>query len=131
MNLNPANFTPRSPLYWLSGIFALGLVFIGLLALLSPAVASIMFGIPASAPDTLSWVRLAGVRDIALGLLLLAVIALKQGRTTGILVLLATIVPITDVITVFLHNGLSSQALLHTVAILFMLFLGSLLLRRG
>jgi hypothetical protein len=107
------------------------LAFIGLLALLSPAAASAMFGIPAEASDTLSWVRLAGVRDIALGLLLIAVIALKQGRTTGILILLMTIVPLTDCLTVILHDGLSSHALVHAVAIPFMLFLGSLLLRRG
>lgn len=127
----PSTFTPRSPLYWLSGVFAIGLVLIGLLALLSPAAASIMFGIPVEGQDALLWVRLAGVRDIALGLLVIAVIVLRQPRTTGILILLATVVPITDVVTVVLHNGLSSQALLHAVAIPFMLFLGSLLLRRG
>jgi hypothetical protein len=124
-------FTSRSLLYWLSGAFAIGLVLMGFLALLSPAAASIMFGIPAEGLDTLVWVRLAGVRDVALGLLLIAVVVLKQGRTAGILILLVIVVPLTDCLTVVLREGLSSHALIHASAIPFMLFLGSLLLRRG
>jgi Domain of unknown function (DUF4267) len=129
MNLVPATFTPKSLLYWLSGALALGITLVGLFALIDPAKGSVMFGMPATRSESLPWVRLAGVRDIALGLILFAMLALKEGRTAGILILLAILVPITDVTTVFLHSGVSYHIFIHGSAIVFMLILGLLLLR--
>ncbi|QNI34077.1 DUF4267 domain-containing protein [Alloacidobacterium dinghuense] len=124
------DFTPRSPFYWLSGVLAVGIFLVGLFAMLAPATGSIMFGMPAATDDALPWIRLAGVRDIALGLVLFATIALKEGRTTGLLILLIIVVPIADVMTVFLRTGVSYHILIHGGAIVYMAALGTLLLRR-
>lgn len=93
MNSASASFTPKSPLYWLAGVLALGIFLVGLLAMLAPAPGSVMFGMPAATGDALPSIRLAGIRDIALGLILFATIVLKEGRTTGILILLVIVVP--------------------------------------
>jgi Domain of unknown function (DUF4267) len=126
----PTTFTTKSLLYWLYGAFALGLTLIGLFAIVAPQTASGMFGRPVTVADALPWVRLAGVRDIALGLVFFALMALKEGRTAGILVLLTLVVPMTDATTVFMRTGLGYQALAHAAAILYMLVLGVMLLRR-
>lgn len=130
MNSAPAGFTPKSPLYWLSGVLAVGIFLVGLFAMLAPATGSIMFGMPAATDDALPWIRLAGVRDIALGLVLFATIALREGRTTGLLILLIIVVPIADMTTVFLRTGFSAHVLIHGGAIVYMAGLGTLLLRR-
>ena len=130
MSSNTGNFTPKSVLYWLCAALALGIMSFGLLALITPQFGSIMFGTPVTGADALTWVRLTAIRDIALGLFLLTVIALKQGRTAGFLVLLAIIVPVNDAATVFLRNGPDYHMLIHGASILFILFLGVALLRR-
>jgi hypothetical protein len=84
----PRDFDLKSPLYWLCGAFALGLLLIGLLALIAPHNAAALFGMPVTTIDALPWVRLAGIRDIALSLMLLAIMAMKAGRIAGILILL-------------------------------------------
>jgi Domain of unknown function (DUF4267) len=127
---NPTTFTPKSPLYWLCGALALGITLVGLLAILAPATGSVMFGAPVTTTDALPWIRLAGIRDIALGLILFAMMALKEGRTAGILILLIIVVPVTDVNTVFMRTGFSYHILIHSSAIIYMLVLGVMLLRR-
>jgi hypothetical protein len=124
-------FNTQSPLYWLSGALAAGIFLVGLLALFAPATGSVMFGRPVTAPEGLAWVRLAGVRDIALGLFLFTAIVLRQARITGILVLLAIVVPVTDCTTVFLATGFSYRMLVHGGAAIFMVGLGSMLVRRS
>jgi len=129
MNSTSASFTPKSPLYWLAGVLALGIFLVGVLAVFAPAPGSVMFGMPAATGDALPWIRLAGIRDIALGLILFATIVLKEGRTTGILILLVIVVPITDVTTVFLRTGFSFHVLIHGGGIVYMAIIGTLLLR--
>jgi hypothetical protein len=129
MSSNTNDLTPKSVLYWLSAALAIGIMSFGLLALVAPQFGSVIFGIPVTGAEALPWVRLAAIRDIALGLFLIAVLALKQGRTAGILILLAIVVPVTDATTVFLRNGPDYHILIHGASILFMLFLGARLLR--
>jgi len=121
----PSTFTAESPLYWLCGALALGITLVGLVAILAPATGSVMFGVPVTTTDALPWIRLAGIRDIALGLILFAMMALKEGRTAGILILLIIIVPVTDATTVFTRSGLSYHILIHSSAIAYMLFQAS------
>jgi hypothetical protein len=55
-----------------STLAAAGLIAIGIGALLLPARAAAQFGIATENPDALAFVRAAGVRDVALGSVLLA-----------------------------------------------------------
>jgi hypothetical protein len=131
MKQEAMNSAPKSLLYWLCGAFALALIVIGVLAIIAPISASMMFGVPATTAEAVPWVRLAGIRDIALGLIFCAITALKQSRATGILMLLTAVVPATDAATVFLQNGLSYGVFIHGSSIVFMLIVGTLLLRRN
>jgi hypothetical protein len=71
-----------------------------------------------------------GVRDIALGLVILALFALGQRRSTGVVMAITTIVPIVDMITVFTHHGPAATALgIHGLTALVVLFDAVLLLR--
>jgi hypothetical protein len=71
-----------------------------------------------------------GIRDIVLGLNLLALFALRQRRATGVLMAISTLIPITDMITVFSHGGSAATALgVHGLTAVIMLFDAFLLLR--
>jgi hypothetical protein len=124
------SFNLKSGLYWLSGAVALGIVFVGIFALVAPAAGSVGFGIPAS-DDALVWVRLAGVRDIALGLMLFAVTMRRESRIMGILILLSAMIPVADAISVCIRSGMSWHVFMHGGSAVFLLILGTLLLRNA
>jgi hypothetical protein len=71
-----------------------------------------------------------GIRDIALGLSILALFALRQRRATGVVLGITTLVPIIDMITVFTHDGSAATALgIHGLTAAVVLFDAMLLLR--
>jgi hypothetical protein len=71
-----------------------------------------------------------GIRDIALGLSILALFALRQRRATGVVLAITTLVPIIDMITVFTHDGSAATALgIHGLTAAVVLFDAILLLR--
>jgi hypothetical protein len=51
-----------------------------------------------------------GIRDIALGLVVLALFALRQRRSTGVVLAVVAIVPIVDMIVVLTHGGPAATA---------------------
>ncbi|MEV0801769.1 DUF4267 domain-containing protein [Kribbella sp. NPDC050281] len=52
-----------------------------------------------------------GIRDIVCGLNILVLFALGQRRATGIVMALATLIPVTDMIVVLTHGGSVATAL--------------------
>ncbi|MGW6200445.1 DUF4267 domain-containing protein [Kribbella sp. NPDC055110] len=71
-----------------------------------------------------------GVRDIALGLIILAVFALGERRATGVVLAIATLIPIIDMTTVLTHHGPAATAFgVHGLTALVVLFDAVLLLR--
>jgi hypothetical protein len=124
-----SNFTAKSPRYWLCAVLALGILLVGLLAAVAPLTGSVMFGLPVNAVETIPWVRIAGMRDIALGLILTAMLILKERRTVGILILLAVVIPVSDGIIVFSATGLSYHIIIHSGGAIFMAVLGVVLVR--
>lgn len=63
----------------LSALVVLGLVAIGVAALVAPRVSSFQYGIVMDDPRALAFVRAMGVRDLVLGVVL-ALLALEQAR---------------------------------------------------
>ena len=124
------NFTTKSLLYWLYAALTLGILLAGVLALFDPFTAAVLFGRPVKTVDDYTWVRLAGMRDIAIGLMFAAMLVLKEQRIAGILVLLTIVVPVGDAFTVFSARGASYQVFIHGGAAIFMAVLGLLLLKR-
>ncbi|GAA3109094.1 hypothetical protein JOF29_001506 [Kribbella aluminosa] len=71
-----------------------------------------------------------GIRDIVLGLNLLALFALRQRRATGIYLAISAIIPIVDMIIVLTHGGPAATAFgVHGLTAVVMLFDAALLLR--
>ncbi|GAA1686494.1 hypothetical protein GCM10009745_33860 [Kribbella yunnanensis] len=108
----------------LIGIFPLTF---GTRFLFDGAGAAAGFGITAAAGG---FFPVKGIRDIALGLVVLALFALGQRRPTGIILAVIAIVPITDAIIVSTHGGSLIYALLvHALTAAVMLADAALLLR--
>jgi hypothetical protein len=124
------NFTAKSPLYWLYAALTLGILLAGVIAVFDPFIASVLFGRPVKTVDDYTWVRLAGMRDIAIGMIFAAMLVVKEQRTAGVLVLLTIVVPVGDAVTVFSARGASYQIFIHGGAAIFMAVLGMLLLKR-
>ena len=124
------NFTAKPPLYWLYAALTLGILLAGVIAVFDPFIASVLFGRPVKTVDDYTWVRLAGMRDIAIGMIFAAMLVIKEQRTAGVLVLLTIVVPVGDAFTVFSARGASYQVFIHGGAAIFMAVLGMLLLKK-
>lgn len=125
----PSNPTINRLFYWIAAAFALIITLIGLLALFDSVYGSALFGMPVTTAQSLAWVRLTGVRDIALGLVLFALLAMKQNRIAGILLLICIVIPVVDVTTVYSLTGWSIHILMHAGSIVCMAIVGLGLLR--
>ena len=71
-----------------------------------------------------------GIRDIVIGLNLLALFALGQRRATGVLLAITAMIPVADMIIVLTHGGTVATALgVHGLTAVVVLFDACLLLR--
>jgi len=112
----------------LLGIFPLTF---GLQFLLDGPGAAAGFGIdPWPTGTAAGYFAVKGIRDIAIGLNLLALFALGQRRATGVLLAITSIIPIADMIIVLTHGGTVATALgVHGLTAVIVLFDACLLLR--
>lgn len=126
-------FNSKSVLFWICGVMAGAVFLVGLLALAVPVPGSASFGVPvmdaANAP-AVAWTRLMGVRDVALALMLFALMALRVPRIAGLLLLLVVIVPVVDCATVIHATGFTYHIFVHGGTAMLMVVTGWLLLRR-
>jgi hypothetical protein len=97
--------------YWLSGAIALGIVLIGVRFFLSPHAAAVAFGVPVR-PDAHweAYLSVKAIRDIASGLLTAVIILNRSAHLLGWFMLIATIIPLTDVAIVLRHGGTRTAA---------------------
>jgi hypothetical protein len=110
-------------------ILSVVLVGIGLAALLAPGFAAAGYGVDVFTLSDHAYVRGAGVRDIAIGGILLVLLARRSEiRTVGIAVLVATLVPIVDTMNVLQASGVRPALILHVGSILPMMILAFALL---
>jgi len=119
----------RSQLYWLTLAVAVGIIFIGARFLLAPDVAARAFGIPLADPHDVAFLFVKGARDIVSGLLFLALIWSGDRRLTGALLLIATLIPMSDGVIVLSSVGWKSALAIHWGTALYMLLLSYALLR--
>ena len=114
----------------LAALIAAGVIFLGCSYLLAPArvVGSFGLKLPASDPDTRAWLRLKGIRDLGLGLLVLTMMLTADRQTLGTTLLVAAIVPFGDMSVVLGSGGSKSKAFsIHGVTCVVLLVVGLLL----
>ncbi len=98
--------------FYLAGLIAVAVIMIGCSYLVSPDRVSGSFGLkpPASDADTRAWLRLKGLRDVTLGLLVLTMMLAADRRLVGIALLVAAIVPFGDMSIILGSGGSKSKA---------------------
>jgi hypothetical protein len=99
--------------YWLSGLIAVGIIFIGSRFLWDPAVASRDFGIansPSPSTGFTGWLAVKGVRDIVSGLFVFLLMASGSPRLLGEFLLVASLIACGDAATVLRSGGSRTTA---------------------
>jgi hypothetical protein len=114
----------------LAVLISVGIIVIGFFYITSPQRILGGFGLnpPASDPDTLAWLHLKGIRDVASGLAVLTLLLTTDSRTVGIVLLVFAIIPLGDMANVLMSAGRKATAFsVHGVTCAVMLVTGLLL----
>lgn len=111
----------------LAGLFLL----LGVFFLAAPGPGAALFGLPAPGAEALAWVRTVALRDLALGLYLAGLWRLGGRRGLGVVLAATVVIPLGDMLMVFLwHGGATPWLLPHAASALATAGLGGWLLRR-
>jgi Domain of unknown function (DUF4267) len=80
----------------LAALLAVAIIVIGCFYLVAPERISSTFGLkpPASDADTRAWLRPKGLRDVAAGLVVLAMMLTADTRLVGIVLLVEAVIPL-------------------------------------
>ena len=116
--------------FYLSGVIAAGIIFIGCRFLLAPSTAATAYGVPAGAePHSQAYLSAKGIRDIASGLFIAMLIAYGSANALGWFMLIATLIPIADAVIVLHQDGSRTIAFgVHGSTAVVMLIISGLLL---
>ena len=115
----------------LAALPAVGIIVIGCFYLASPERISGSFGLKPPAPDadTRAWLRLKGIRDVASGLVVLAMMLAADTRLVGTVLLVEAIIPFGDMSIILGSGGSKSRAYsIHGITCAVMLVTGLLLM---
>jgi len=112
MKTQPINFWgPRSVSYWLTALAAVGIIFLGLRFIVDPMAGAEGFGIPfAPTKEAMAYGRIKGIRDIFSGLVVLLFLIPRKPQATAFAFGAATIIPVSDFLTVLAVNGAQDVA---------------------
>ncbi len=111
---------------------ALGIIFIGIREFFYPALAAKGFGVPLSDPADSGFLAIKAARDVTSGVLVLALLALRNRRILAYAVGILTLIPILDGLIVLRQAGwtFTPFILIHWGTAAFMLVIVQLL-RKG
>ncbi|MEV6429478.1 DUF4267 domain-containing protein [Nocardia sp. NPDC051463] len=115
----------------LSLIGAAFILYIGLSYLVTPETIATGFGLPEwPKGDAVAFMNLKGVRDTVSGVLILALLALRQRYALGITMLVLALIPTGDMLTVLSWNGSTAAAFgIHGLTAVLVALAGGLLIR--
>jgi hypothetical protein len=108
----------------MAALVALAIIGIGALYVSRPRAATQSFGLPLpeDGPNIAWWLRLKGVRDMAWGLAVLAMMVWGGAHMVGILLLVAALIPIGDLLVILAAKGSARSAFgIHGVTALLMI----------
>src|SRR5215469_15697173 len=87
--------------FYLSGVIAIAIIFIGCRFLLAPSMAAAAYGVRASAePHSRAYLSAKGIRDIVSGLFTAILMAYGSAHVLGWFMLAATLIPAADAVIV-------------------------------
>ena len=112
-------------------LLAFAIIAIGAQYVASPTIATRSFGLPLpeAGANIAWWLRLKGVRDIAAGLTILALMAWGGPRAIGIILLVDAIIPVGDMLLVLAAKGSAKSAFgIHGFTALLMILAAILLI---
>jgi hypothetical protein len=94
--------TPGSVLFWLTGLLAAGIIFIGARLIVAPLPAARDFGVPAPETKTFTYLWTKGTRDIVSGLLVVVLLGLKVAPgVVAAFLFVASLIPFGDMLNVW------------------------------
>jgi hypothetical protein len=92
--------------FYLSGVVAAAIIFIGSRFLLAPSTAAAAYGVPVGAGlHSRAYLSAKGIRDIASGLFAAMLLADVSAHVLGRFMLIATLIPIADAAIVLRQGG--------------------------
>jgi hypothetical protein len=115
----------------LAVLVAVAIMVIGCFYIAAPERILGSFGLkpPAADRDTLAWLHLKGIRDVASGVAVLTLWLTTNSRTVGILLLVLAIIPFGDMSNILASGGRKATAFsVHGVTCAVMIFAGLLLI---
>lgn len=113
----------------LAVLVSLGIIVIGYFYLAAPRRILGSFGLkpPAADSDTIAWLRLKGVRDVASGLAVITIMLTTDVRTVGILLFALAVIPFGDMSNILVSGGRKVTAFsVHGVTCVVMIVAGLL-----
>jgi hypothetical protein len=119
-------------MFWLVGLIAIGIIFIGVRFIVAPLPAARDFGVPASETDKFTYLWTKGTRDIVSGLLVIGLLWLKvSSAVMAAFLFIASLIPFGDLINVYAHAKTKNVAalMIHGGTAVFMCVLAVFLLR--
>lgn len=102
----------QSVSYWMTLFIALGILVLGIRFMVAPQVSVENFGLQPSSGSDITLGRLKGIRDIFSGIALFALLLGRMKKATAYVFTAAIIIPFTDCLLVYGHNGLDLPRLL-------------------
>lgn len=118
----------RSVSYWMVMVIALGILCIGIRFVLIPQISVAEFGIQPSSPSDLAFGRIKGIRDVFSGVALFALLLGRMQKATAYVFTAAIIIPFTDCLLIYLHNGVDlPRMLVHGFTAVYMVLTSFLL----
>ena len=92
--------------FYLSGVIAIAIIFIGCRFLLAPSTAAAAYGVPAGVePHSRAYLSAKGIRDVASGLFAAILVAYGATHVLGWFMLAATLIPVADAVIVLQQGG--------------------------
>jgi hypothetical protein len=113
--------------YGLAGLLAVAIIVLGTQYVVTPWATTRSFGLPRPADDavTAAWLRLKGVRDIASGLAVFALMVWGGPRLVGLILIVEAVIPLGDMSVILAANGSPKSAFgIHGFTALLMLLVG-------
>jgi hypothetical protein len=121
----------HSPVILLASLFALAIVALALRTMFDPVAVSASFGLPMTSRAETSFVQVYGARNLVLGLLALAFIALRMPSATALVFTSAALLPPMDIWIVVSRIGVGAELTRHVVIFAALLIMAAVLWRRA